>query len=241
MKNWKENISFILVEPKKPGNIGASARALKNMGFTELGLVKPVAFITEEARRMAYNAIDVLEHAAVYPDCKEAINDKNLVIGTTRRLGKQRGTVLPMRTCVNRIVSVAKKNKIAILFGREDRGLLNKETEQCGFLMTIPTDPLSPSLNLAQCVLLVAYELGLGTCRRSSPEFVRSEKLVVLYRHINETLKLLGYIPKGDRDLEEKIMTNLKHLFGRSGLTEWECNMLRGLCARIEKKIRHGL
>jgi TrmH family RNA methyltransferase len=163
-----------------------------------------------------------------------------MIIGTTRRTGKQRGPILPVPACLNRIIAAAKKNNIAILFGREDRGLLNKEIAQCGFLMTIPADPLSPSLNLAQSVLLVAYELSRRTYKNAAPELVRHEKLAVLYQHINTTLKLLGYIPRGDRDLEKKIMTNLKHLFGRSGLTVWECNMLHGICTQIGKKMKHS-
>ena len=119
MKNWKDNISFILVEPREPGNIGATARALKNMGFTKLELVKPVAFMTAEAKWMACNALDVLEHATIHPGFKDAIKDKGMIIGTTRRIGKQRGPILPLTTGVKRIIPAAKKNNIAILFGRE--------------------------------------------------------------------------------------------------------------------------
>jgi TrmH family RNA methyltransferase len=238
MKNWKDNISFIIVEPKEPGNIGASARALKNMGFTKLELVKPVAFMTDEAKCMSCNALDVLEHAKVYPGFNDAIKNKAMVIGTTRRIGKQRGPILPVTASIKRIIPAAKKNNIAILFGREDRGLLNKEIEQCGFLMTIPADPSSPSLNLSQSVLLVAYELSHRTYKNASPELVHHKNIAALYHHINMTLKRLGYIPRGDRDLEKKIMTNLKHLFGRSGLTDWEYKMLRGICTQIEKKMK---
>jgi TrmH family RNA methyltransferase len=238
MKDWKENISFILIEPKEPGNIGSSARAMKNMGFMKLELVKPVAFMTDEAKWMSCHAVDVLEHATVYSSFKAAIKDKNMIIGTTRRIGKQRGPILPLTACVNKIIAAAKKNNIAILFGREDRGLFNKEIEKCGFLMTIPANPLFPSLNLAQSVLLVAYELSRRTYKKAAPELVHHEKLEVLYKHINTTLRILEYIPRGNRDLEKKIMNNIKHLFGRSGLTEWECNMLHGLCTRIENKMK---
>jgi TrmH family RNA methyltransferase len=238
MKNWKEHISFILIEPKEPGNIGAAARAMKNMGFHHLELVKPVQFLSDEAQWMACNAIDVLEKATVHSSYKAAIKDKSMVIGTTRRIGKHRGPILPLTACVNRIIPAAKKNKIAVLFGREDRGLLNKEIDHCGFLMTIPADPLSPSLNLAQSVILVAYELSRRTYKKAVPELVRHKKLEEIYKHLHMTLKLLEYIPRGNRDLEKKIMNNMKHLFGRSGLTEWECNMLHGLCAQIEKKIK---
>ncbi len=237
MKNWKENISFILIEPKELCNIGAAARAMKNMGFYHLELVKPVQFLSDEAQRMACNAIEVLEKATVHSSYKAAIKDKSMVIGTTRRIGKQRGPILPLTACVSRIITAAKKNNIAVLFGREDKGLFNKEIEHCGFLMTIPSDPLSPSLNLAQSVLLVAYELSRRTYKKAVPELVCHKKLEDIYKHLHMTLKLLEYFPRGNRNLEKKIMNNMKHLFGRSGLTEWECNMLHGLCSQIEKKI----
>jgi len=238
MKSWKDNIFFILVEPKEPGNVGASARAIKNMGFKNLELVTQRKMLTDEARYMAYNAIDILENAAIYPRFKDAIKDKNLIIGTTRRIGRQRGLILPLKDSIKRIIAVAKKNKIAILFGREDRGLTNKEIENCGFLITIPAEYSAPSLNLAQSVLLVAYELSKKTYKKEAPELVKHAELESLYRHIHSTLNLLEYIPRGNRDLEIRIMRNLKHLIGRAGLTDWELRMLYGICSQIEKKMK---
>ncbi len=236
MKNWKDNLSFILVEPREPGNIGASARAMKNMGFRNLELIKPREFLTEEARQMACNAVDLLEQAGSFSSFEHAVEGKSMIIGTTRRLGKRRGVILPLKEGVEKIITAAKKNRIAILFGREDKGLNNREVEECGFLMTIPSDPSSPSLNLAQSVLLTAYELSRGTYRAEAPKLVERRELEMLYRHIRSTLKLLEYIPRGNRDIEMRIMRNLKQLIGRAGLTEWEVRMLRGLCTRIEKK-----
>jgi TrmH family RNA methyltransferase len=237
MQNWKENISFILIEPKEPGNIGASARAMKNMGFKNLELVNPGDFLSNEARQMACDSIDILKRAKIHLGFKDAIEDKNLVIGTTRRLGRRRGLIIPLKDSVKRIVTSAKKNRIAILFGRERNGLTNQEVEKCGFLITIPADPLLPSLNLAQSVLIVAYELSQKAYKTSSPVFVKHGEAEALYKHIHSTLKLLEYIPRGDRDLESKIMRNIKHLIGRAGLTDWELNMLHGVCSQIEKRI----
>jgi len=235
---WKENISFILVEPKEPGNIGAAARAIKNMGFKNLELVNPARFITDESKRMACNALDILKHAKAYSDFKEAVQQKALIIGTTRRLGKRRGLILPLRDGVKRAIEAAQKNKIAILFGSEEKGLTNKEVDECGFLLTIPSDPSAPSLNLAQSVLLVAYELSRETYKTTAPVLSTHEELERLYDRIRSTLLLLEYIPRGDRDLEKAIMRNIKHLIGRAGLTDWELKMLHGICSQIEKRIR---
>ncbi|MDP2754819.1 MAG: RNA methyltransferase [Nitrospirota bacterium] len=238
MKSWKDNISFILIEPREPGNIGASARAMKNMGFKNLELVTPGYFFTSEAKQMACQGVTILENAMVHKSFTDAIKYKNLIIGTTRRLGRRRGLIVPLKESVKRIIAAAKKNKVAILFGRERNGLTNKEVEKCGLLITIPADPETPSLNLAQSVLLVAYELSHKTYKTEAPVLAKHEELETLYKHINSALNLLEYIPRGNRDLETKIMRNLKHLIGRAGLTDWELKMLHGICSQIEKKIK---
>ncbi len=246
MKHWKDNIYFVLVEPKESGNIGASARAIKNMGFKNLCLVNPPAVITDEGRRLACNALDVLNSAEIYNNLKDAIRDKAIVIGATRRKGKRRGVILPLEQGTKRLCNIAHDNKVAILFGREDRGLFNEEVEECGFLITIPTGKEQPSLNLAQAVLIVAYELskaeyaggkGQGAIGERQ-EMVNHKEIASLYERISKTLKLLEYIPKGDRNLEKKIMQNLKHFIGRAGLTDWELKMLHGICSQVEKKIK---
>lgn len=231
MENWKDNVSFVLVKPKEPGNIGASARAMKNMGFHRLELLNPPV-LADEARWMACNAVDMIEKAAVHSAFKDTIKDKSLIVGTTKRLGRRRGLILPLNEGIKKIHAVSKKNRVAILFGREDKGLKNREVEECDFLMTIPTDRRSPSLNLAQSVLLVAYELGRKTYKKMSPKVVERNELDVLYRHICSALEVLDY----NEALATKIMKGLKHLIGRAGLTEWELRMLHGLCSQIEKK-----
>ncbi|MBI5849095.1 MAG: RNA methyltransferase [Nitrospirae bacterium] len=271
MENWKDNVSFVLVEPKESGNIGASARAIKNMGFMNLCMVNPPSQLTDEARWFACNALDVLESARSYPDFKSAIRDKAIVVGTSRRTGKRRGMILPVEQGAGKIIERAKAGKVAILFGREAKGLLNEEVDECGLLLTIPTSKEHRSLNLSQAVLIVAYELlkagyesqGLGdrdqgltkkrgarnSRQRPSPKMMESgeygtqlvsyEEISALYNRMTETLKLLEYIPRGDRDLEAKIMQNLKHFIARSGLTDWELNMLHGILTQIEKKVKN--
>ncbi len=255
--SWKDRITFVLVEPKEPGNIGASARALKNMGFLNLALVNPLKQETfnerrlreilenSEARWFATGALDVLKKAGLYRTLHEAISDKALVVGTTRRTGKRRGVILPLKEGIKRILEVSSGNRVAILFGREDRGLYNEEVRECGFLMTIPASKKAPSLNLAQSVLLVSYELHMAEealfSDRDSIDvpplrLVSHTDIENLLKRIREALKVLGYIPRGDRDLERKIMDNMGFLLKRAGLTEWELNMLHGIATRIMEK-----
>jgi TrmH family RNA methyltransferase len=129
---WTDNVFFILVEPQKPGNVGAAARALPNMGFSNLELVNPVYFRTKEAKWMACQGYDCLKQAKVYAKFDEAIHDKHLIIGTTRRLGARRGVIVPLKDSVRKIISAAQKNRVAVLFGRERNGLTNREVNECG-------------------------------------------------------------------------------------------------------------
>jgi TrmH family RNA methyltransferase len=232
----RDNIFFVLVGPTEPGNIGAAARAIKNMGFRRLELVSPVPYLTDEARAMACQAKDVLEKAKVYRTFRSAMARKSLIVGTTRRLGSRRGLVMDVRQAARRMAEAAASNGVAILFGNEHTGLTNRELEECGLVLTIPTNPSSPSLNLAQSVMIVAYELSRSGTREKSPLLAESREVQRLYRRIPKSLKALGYARKGDMDLAAEITRNLKRLFGRSGLTEWELNMLLGLCTQVEKR-----
>ena len=153
MKKWKDNIYFTLVEPTEPGNVGASCRAMKNMEFKNLSLVNPPVLTDEDAGRFAHNSIDVLTSAEIHSSMQDAIRDKHYVVGTSRRRGRRRGVYLPVDEGARRIRELAENHKVALLFGREDRGLYNEEIEECGFLMTVPANKEHPSLNLGQAVI----------------------------------------------------------------------------------------
>ncbi len=248
MKTWKDKIHFVLVEPKESGNIGASARAMKNMGFKNLCLVNPPPVITDEAQRFAHNSLDVLEGAKVYNSLADALEDKTLVVGVARRAGKRRGLSLPLDKGVEKLCDALPENKIALLFGREDRGLYNDEVGECGLLLTIPANKAHPSLNLSHAVMVVAYELsklhcseeGLGAAQgktRKRERLIGHGELTFLFERIAETLILLDYLPRGDRDIQRQIMENLKHFVGRSGITDWELKMLHGICSQIDRKL----
>jgi tRNA C32,U32 (ribose-2'-O)-methylase TrmJ len=129
---------------------------------------------------------------------------------------------------------------VAVLFGNEHNGLTNDQVDECGFLITIPANPAFPSLNLAQSVMLVAYELSQVKPAAEVPELVENREVQKLLKRIKVTLALLEYRPKGDRNLETEILRNVKRLLGRAGLTEWELNMLYGLCRQVSKRLSQG-
>ena len=234
----KDRISFILVRPTEPGNIGAAARAIKNMGFQRLELVAPVPYLTEEARAMACQAKDVLEKAKVHRTLRAAIAGKSLIVGTTRRLGSRRGLIMDVRQAARRMVEAAGSNRVAVLFGNEHSGLTNRDLDECGLVLTIPSSLEFPSLNLAQSVMIVAYELVRAGTREKVPPLLENRGVRRLFRRIPQTLRSLGYARAGDKDLSAEIARHLQKLLGRSGLTEWELNMLLGLCTQVERKVK---
>lgn len=246
MHTWKDNIHFVLVSPKEPGNIGASARALKNFGFSRLELVRPRRFPSEEAEWLAHGALDVLEKTKIYGNLAETLSHKSLVVGTTRRVGKGRGPIYTLKKAAAMLRRKAEQNPVAVLFGREDRGLLNSETAECAFLVNIPADPRMPSLNLAQAVLLTAYELSAPEAGKKllppelpSPKTVTHSELAFLFERLSEALRLLGYTPRGNKEMEKKILKNIRHLIMRAGLTDWEMKMLHGIITKTEERLKN--
>src|SRR5437879_6066770 len=154
-----DRFAFVLFRPKAPGNVGAAARALKNMGFSDLRLVAPQRPHMAGAA-MAVHGCDLLAAARVYPELAAALADRSLVVGTTARAGPYRREAQPIRDAASALINDA--TRIALVFGPEDFGLTNEELKLCHRLVTIPTAPAYPSLNLAQAVLIVAYEFMLA-------------------------------------------------------------------------------
>jgi len=151
-------VFFVLVEPAVPENIGAAARSLKTMGFTNLRLVKPTNHLANKARWLAHGSNDILKSAQVYSSFDESISDIDFIIGTS---AKRRSVKADYYSPEKANEIVAKKNetiqKIAIVFGREESGLTNEELRKCDIVSSIPLNDPYPSINLAQSVMIFAY------------------------------------------------------------------------------------
>ncbi len=230
----RDRFSFVLFKPQSAGNIGAAARALKNMGFDDLRLVAPGTLNQREAVAMAVHADDVLASATTYPDLAAALADCSIAVGTTSRRGGYRSTAHPLRQAALELAGLSHSNKIAIIFGREDRGLTNRELKLCNRLITIPTAPEYPSLNLAQAVVVVAYELMMASStsanRASAPEFVSASSSDAMLARMAEALIAIGFLPDENPD---HIMFALREIFGRSGLTPREVEILNGMARQM--------
>ncbi|HKN14460.1 MAG TPA: RNA methyltransferase [Candidatus Binatus sp.] len=228
----REKFAFVLFRPQSAGNIGAAARALKNMGFDDLRLVAPGTLKSREAAAMAVHADDVLARATVYPDLAAALADCSVAVGTTGRRGGYRSRAYPLRAAAAELDAIAGSNKIAIVFGREDRGLTNRELKLCNRLITIPTAPEYPSLNLAQAVVVVAYELMMAAEIEAAraPHFVAAAISDPMLARMEEALVSIGFIPDDNPD---HIMFAIREILGRSGLTAREVEILNGMARQM--------
>ena len=156
------SIKIVLVGTTHPGNIGAAARAMKNMGFRNLSLVKPKEFPSDVATYRSKAAKDILENALIFNNLEEAVVDCELVIGTSARDRKVPWPILSPKESAEEVSKSLKIHKIAIVFGREDRGLTNEELGLCNYHVHIPTDPEYSSLNLSQAVQILVYEIRMA-------------------------------------------------------------------------------
>jgi tRNA/rRNA methyltransferase len=230
-------IAFVLCRPMQSGNIGSVARALKNMGFTDLRLVAPVASSRNRAATsMAMHSGDVLTASTIHLDLAAALADRTLTVGTTCRPGLYRSGVVSLRSAASELVSAAAVNRVAIVFGPEDRGLSNDELKACQRLVTIPTADDYRSLNLAQAVMLVAYELRMAAIAGlakapPAPQRAAAREVEAMLARMADALVEIGFLPADNPD---HIMFALREIFGRSGLTPRELDILNGIARQIK-------
>jgi tRNA/rRNA methyltransferase len=235
-----ENIKIVLVRPQGLINIGSVARAMKNMGLRELALVDPVGSPgDQEVRIMAVRAHDVLEYAQIFSHLRDAVADCTWVIGTTRRRGKGReGTINP-RQMAEEIIEISQQNKVAVIFGPEDKGLTNRDLDLCQRLVTIPASEEFGSLNLAQAVMIICYEIYMATHLKEIPQLAyrlaTSKELEGMYGHIEEVLLRVGFL---DENNPKRMMAVLRRIFGRAKLNSREMKVIRGICRQINWYIK---
>jgi TrmH family RNA methyltransferase len=234
-------IRVVLVNPTHPGNIGAAARAMKNMGLRDLHLVGPSAFPHSEATARASSADDVLDAARVHEQFEDAIGDCGLVVGTSARQRHLPWELAEPRECAARIVQASRSGQVALVFGSERMGLTNAELARCNLLISIPTDPEYSSLNLGMAVQVVAYELWLAMRPGAPPPpepdvpLATADEMLRLYAHIEEVLDLIDF---RDRTGSGQLMTRIRRLFNRAQLDQNEMNILRGILTAVQERRR---
>jgi len=247
------NVRIVLVETSHPGNIGAAARAMKNMGLGRLVLVKPRLWPAQDAVSMAASAGDVLDGAVVVDTLEAAVADCHLIIGTSARLRNMPVTLLDPAACATTIVALPRGSEVALVFGREVSGLTNEELLRCHYHVHIPVNPDYTSLNLAAAVMVVCYELRKTALAASAGEQksaevavgrevwaqqpAAAEDLERYLRHLeNILIRLDFHKPQHKRPL----MLRLRRLYQRVQLDSMEVNILRGMLTATEQALENG-
>jgi tRNA/rRNA methyltransferase len=229
-----ENVVIILAGTKHPGNIGSAARAMANMGLSQLILAAPKCSINEEAERMAKAGKSVLDSAIVCSSLKNALSGIHFLVGTTGKSGGYREEASTPRAMVPKIIDYAANQKTGILFGPEDTGLIDEDLQLCQLLIHIPTTRKASSINLAQAVMVVAYELMLGSLTREPGHTLKLaalEQTEAMYSQLEKALLEIGFLHPQNA---QHMMFAIRKMLGRAGLESSDVGVLRGIARQIE-------
>jgi TrmH family RNA methyltransferase len=235
------NIRIVLVEPSHPGNIGAVARAMKNMALEDLVLVRPKLFPHAEATARASGADDILERTRVVNSVAEALAGCGFVAATTSRDRDQNFRVVDVRDAAERIVSEARRAPAGVLFGAERTGLTNDDLEAAHVLIRIPANEAYLSLNLAMAVQLVAYELFRACGAKvvqlpTEAPLATPEEMDRLYVHLAEVMEEVEFRDRTQSGTN--LMARIRRFLQRAELDQNEVHILRGLLTAVQKRRR---
>ncbi|MGH1365503.1 MAG: RNA methyltransferase [Calditrichia bacterium] len=226
MEIVSKNVVFVLVEPETPGNVGSAARAIKTMGFNRMALVNPCDHLSRDARMLAHGSNDILEAAQVFSTLEEAVWDSNLVIATTNRKRDFQHPIFTPEQVAERAIIASNEHKVALVFGRESKGLTNEELTTCHLMSTIPAVLNHPSLNLAQSIMLYAYSLHRATVpddRVYRWDLASYENVQGVYRHLQESLESVDFVPK---DNWPSFIMRFKRVFARANPEERDVRLM---------------
>ncbi|MCW8890448.1 MAG: tRNA (cytosine(32)/uridine(32)-2'-O)-methyltransferase TrmJ [Sedimenticola sp.] len=232
-----KNIKIVLIETTHPGNIGAAARAMKNMALENLCLVSPHCYPSAEATARAAGADSILAQCQVYDSLDEAIRGCRLVVGASARLRTVDWPQVRPRECAEKVWAEAAQGEVAILFGRESSGLRNSELDRCQYLVHIPANPEYSSLNIAQALQVIAYEVHLQSLASAEPvadtveNVAPAEAMEGFFQHLQQTMEDTGF---SNPQQSEKLQRRLRRLFFRARPDQEELNILRGILSAAQ-------
>ena len=254
-----DNIHIVLVNTTHAGNIGATARAMKNMGLRNLRLVEPCRYLGQEAMVRASGAGEILRQASAFPTLEEALSDCTLAVGTSARSRSLEGEVQTVRDAAamiaKRVATGTPSGRhsptpVAIVFGRERSGLSNEELALCDHRLTIPCNPDFSSLNLGSAVQVVAYELrqallalshssvaGAGESAAGGSDLADNAALERFHAHLEQALVDIDFL---DPDNPRLLMPRLRRYFIRNRPQQSELNILRGILTAVQKSAASG-
>jgi tRNA/rRNA methyltransferase len=229
-----DNITIVLQQPRYPENIGSAARAVSNMGIGRLWVVNPENYDPDRINKLAtHAAAAVVENIRMFPDLKTALAECNYVVGTTARLGGERPVLNSPAVMAEKLVPLSRDNRIAVVFGPEDRGLTNEDLRFCHQLVHIPTAEFS-SINLAQSVMILSYELfkaSLKEVAAFTPRLASRHELDGMYDQVKDILVRINYINPENPDYW---MNKIRRYLTRMQLRAREVSIIRGICRQID-------
>jgi len=231
------NVTIILVEPATAGNVGSAARAMKTMGLSELVVVNGVDFKTsQQAAMMGHGARDVLEHGRAVATWEEATAGLHWLIGTTHRKRRaQFPQVLTAREAAGKLATLSQKHRVGLVFGREEAGLSDAELRQCQEIASVPQASEHPSLNLAQAVMILGYEIylaSLGEVPKQRQNLATVHEIEFLLQHLSSSLAKVGFRPHQGEP--ESFLRSLRRVLGRAPLEKRDVNVLHRICQQID-------
>ncbi|MGK0500609.1 MAG: tRNA (cytidine32/uridine32-2'-O)-methyltransferase [Oceanicoccus sp.] len=245
-KNPLHNARVVLVHTSHPGNIGAVARAMKNMGLRQLVLVKPKDFPNERAVWRSASAVDILDNAIVVETLEEAVADCGLVVGTSARGRRIPWPLVNPRSCAEQVYPELSSHPVALVFGREDRGLTNEELQLCNLHVNIPASEDYTSLNLAMAVQVVTYELRMAQIsgelsdnpmKEWDTRMARGDEIERMFVHLEETLIDMEFLRP---EAPKQLMTRLRRLYSRTRMDDLEVQMMRGILTSTQKWVERA-
>jgi len=241
-----ENIAIILVNTTHPGNIGGVARAMKNMGLSDLRLVEPKIFPHEDAVARSSGATDLLDNAQLYSSLADALADCQLAVGTSARERHIPWPLINPRELGAIVAPLPEQTRVAVVFGREDRGLTNEELQLCHHHVNIPTNEEFSSLNVAAAVQVITYELRMAALGQADDaakpqwgtdwdiDLASHQELELMFEHLEKVLVDTEFLdPQNPRQL----MPRMRRLLMRAVPDKVEVNVLRGILKSVERKI----
>lgn len=231
----EDAIAIVLLGTKYAGNVGSVARCAKNMGISDLIVVRQEHLAIEEMKQMSTHfAADLVDGIRYFASLREALADFNFIVGTTARRGHARGPLISPREAALRVAEKAKNNKVALLFGPEDTGLSNDDLRYCHALVQIPTSAQFKSINLSHAVMILSYEIFVARLNQLevfTPKLAQSSELEGMYDQLKLLLMKIGFLNPENPDYW---MMHLRRLFSRTDLHSKEVKIIRGICRQID-------